>query len=486
MQSNTMIGPQIIRSLRRLGDESGQTIVLAAVGMAVIIAFLGLAIDVGQVRLAKRQLQRAADAAALAGAIEVLPCLNVPNCAAMQTAATNAVAENGLTVTKLVTNCGTVTPATTVTLLLNNGPCSIGSTDPNNGKTTYVEAIVSQQQTTKFARLIGINNISLSARAEAQHIGQTNCIYALDPSASGAISTAVLALVSSNCGVVDESNSASALSCLIVGAITAPKVRVTGGSSGLLCLASTNNLTTGVPVPVPADPLAYLTKPTVPACGTSTGSPYHGASSAVNLSLLNTLLSPAVLYADGAYCGGISIGLGANVIFNTAQGSTFVLTSSKGAGGLNISLNLLSSISTSGGGVTFYNYGPAGAINFAVTVPGLLSSVSLAAPTTGPYAGILFFQDSGNTTPANITASISVATPAINGISYFPTATVSYGVAVQLLSNGSCTGLYNPLIAKDISFVANLSVLTSSQFCSDYSALPNGSPLYSTKAVLVQ
>ena len=480
-----MIGPHIIRSLKRFGDESGQTIVIAAVGIAVIIAFLGLAIDVGQVRHAKRDLQKAADAAALAGAIEVLPCLNVSDCSAMQAAAKDAVTENGLATPTVVLNCASFTPSTGVTLLLNNGPCSI-STDPNKTKTSYVEAVVSQQQPTTFAQLIGIHKVALTARAEAQHIGETNCIYALDPSGSGAINTAVLALVTANCGVVDESSSASALTCAIVGAITAPKVSVTGGSTGLLCLAATNNLTTGAPVPVPADPLAYLPKPTVPACGTSTGSPYHGASSALSFSLLNTLLAPAVLYADGAYCGGITIGLGANVIFNTNSGSTFVLTSSKGAGGLNISLNLLSSISTSGGGVTFYNYGPAGAINFAVTVPGLLSSVNLAAPTTGPYAGILFFQDPGNTTAANITASISVATPAINGISYFPNATVSYGVAVQLLSNGSCTGLYNPLIAKDINFVANLSVLTTSQFCSDFSALPNGSPLSGTKAVLVQ
>ena len=52
-------------------DESGQTIVFATVAMVVLIAMAGFAIDVGHAYLVQRQLQAAADAAALAGALDL-------------------------------------------------------------------------------------------------------------------------------------------------------------------------------------------------------------------------------------------------------------------------------------------------------------------------------------------------------------------------------------------------------------------------------
>ncbi len=60
-----------MRPIRELSDDSGQVVILAAVCMVVLIAFIGLSVDVGHLRYAKRQLQAAADAAALAAAMEV-------------------------------------------------------------------------------------------------------------------------------------------------------------------------------------------------------------------------------------------------------------------------------------------------------------------------------------------------------------------------------------------------------------------------------
>jgi uncharacterized membrane protein len=66
-------------NVRKISDESGQMIVLTAMSMVVLIAFLGFAIDVGHFRYVKRNLQSAADAAALAGALEVRICGNECN-----------------------------------------------------------------------------------------------------------------------------------------------------------------------------------------------------------------------------------------------------------------------------------------------------------------------------------------------------------------------------------------------------------------------
>jgi Flp pilus assembly protein TadG len=59
-----------MRSLRKVwGDEKGASIVFVAIAMVVIFGFAVLAIDGSLMQLAKTQLQNAADAAALAGAM---------------------------------------------------------------------------------------------------------------------------------------------------------------------------------------------------------------------------------------------------------------------------------------------------------------------------------------------------------------------------------------------------------------------------------
>jgi len=60
---------RILRYLRR--QESGQGLVLAAFAMVVILGFAAMAIDVGLFLHERRELQKAADAAALAGAQEL-------------------------------------------------------------------------------------------------------------------------------------------------------------------------------------------------------------------------------------------------------------------------------------------------------------------------------------------------------------------------------------------------------------------------------
>lgn len=117
-----------------IDGERGSILVTTALCMLMFIAILGLAIDFGHFLLVKRNLQGAADAAALAAALEARSCNGTQVCTAMQSAAQGALQENGLAADTVITNCtGT---ASGVTLTLNNPPCAI-SGDPNSGKTTY-------------------------------------------------------------------------------------------------------------------------------------------------------------------------------------------------------------------------------------------------------------------------------------------------------------------------------------------------------------
>jgi Flp pilus assembly protein TadG len=459
-------------SLRRLRafrkDASGQTVVLAAVGLGLIVAFLGLGVDVGHLRYVKRNLQTAADAAALAAAIEVQSCDGTEACTAMQTAAQDALSENGFSGSTVVTDCAT-TAVSGLKLMVNNPPCALGTADPNHGKGSYVEVQLSQSQPTYFAGLVGWNNVPIVARAEAARTGGCCCIFALDPSGANAITVDLLAVVTASCGIMDESSSRYAFTCNLLAGVAVSQINVVGGDESLLCGISPTPKT-GVSVPVPADPLAYLPKPAVPACGTSTGSPYHGSASALNI------YGTATLYPDYAYCGGINLLPGANVTF---EPGTYVLTSSnnganRSPGGLQIDLGT----NVTGTGVTFYNYGPSGGITFGLASV-TLGTVNLVAPTSGSYEGILFFQDPGNTSQATILGTSALNT-SLQGAFYFPKAKVAYALSGPVA--------YNILDAYDIEFV----LLTlggdslSSAFSNNYTSLADGSPVAGSGAVLVQ
>lgn len=124
------------RIYQMLCSENGQTLVLAAVLLPVLMGMLGLSIDVGILRYQKRLMQNAADAAAIAGALEISACGSTSNCTAMKTAAQSALVENGLTGSSLLANCAT--RGTVLQITVNNPPCAVSS-DPNSGSSSYVE-----------------------------------------------------------------------------------------------------------------------------------------------------------------------------------------------------------------------------------------------------------------------------------------------------------------------------------------------------------
>lgn len=77
--------------------DSGQALVIVAFVMVTMLGFLGLVVDLGYVRYMKRHMQKLADAAALAAALELSACGSTPDCSALTTTAQNAVTENSFT-----------------------------------------------------------------------------------------------------------------------------------------------------------------------------------------------------------------------------------------------------------------------------------------------------------------------------------------------------------------------------------------------------
>ena len=175
-------------------NEAGQALVFAAVGLAVLMGFAGLGIDMGMLRYQKRLQQTAADSGALAGANN----LAFPASGGITTGAKNASAGNGFT-----------DGANNVTVTVNNPPTS----GPHNGDAHYVEVLVTAVQPTYFMKVLGINSQTVTARAVATNVsGLTQgggCLYTL-----GAPSSAIegvninghATLNAITCGIADNGN----------------------------------------------------------------------------------------------------------------------------------------------------------------------------------------------------------------------------------------------------------------------------------------
>jgi hypothetical protein len=353
----------------------------------------------------------------------------------------------------------------------------LGAANPQNGNTNYVEVVVSQPQPTYFAGILRIESVLTKTRAEAVGAGETNCMFALDPTAAGALTVAHLAAVySPKCGVVDESTSSSALSCGLFASITASQIGVVGGASSLLCSISPKAKTG---ISSPGDPLAYLPTPTVPSCGTTKGSPLFWLSVSTEYNGQfgrRSALSRRLLWRDYHR-------IGRNVTF---MAGIYVLTSWNGTktispGGPTIDLGA----TRSGSGVTFCNYGSScnascGGINFKFT-SFTSGGVNLTAPTSGTYSGILFFQDPQNTSTSTIVGSSSWNT-VLQGAYYFPNAQVQFALDGIV----ACS----ILVAKDIDFllltVAGSTAQSGANNNNNFSSLANGSPAYGSGAVLVE
>ena len=401
-------------------SPSGQVMLLICVAVFALMGMIAVVADFSFLQHQRNMMQTAADSAAMAGAEE----LNYGD----QVAAGKADAgSNGYT-----------DGASSVTVAINNPP----STGPNAANTAYVEATISKPEPTYFLSVIGINTMTVSVRAVAYEGNGPNCMYVLDPAASGAFSANGNVTIASGCGLLVDSTSSSGLTAVGNVSITAPTIGVVGGYSACGNCSFTPTPKTGVIAA--SDPLAYLTAPTTGSCGHSSFSLNGNTGSSG---------SPYQLYA-GTYCGGITVHGNAWLHFNAG---TYVLA----GGGMSISANTV----MTGNGVTFYNTTGTGGYG-AITLVGN-ATVNLNAPTTGPLAGILFFQDRsipGSAAGSTITGNSSST---FDGAIYFPTTTLSFG------GNSSVTG-YSIVVANQLSVSGNSSIGTN------YSSLTGGSPIKGT------
>jgi hypothetical protein len=138
----------------RASDESGQVLVIVGCSMAMLLCCVGLVVDVGHAMLVQRQLQAGVDAAALAG-VQHLPNAPVAESVALQFGPTpgmkNAVNTVGNAVTTAKVSCLPGVPG-----------CS-----RRDGGVNGIAVHAQSKVPTWFGRIIGINSLTVSAKATA-------------------------------------------------------------------------------------------------------------------------------------------------------------------------------------------------------------------------------------------------------------------------------------------------------------------------------
>jgi Flp pilus assembly protein TadG len=204
------------------------------------------------------------------------------------------------------------------------------------------------------------NSPQIRVTAQANVAGEMNiCVIGLDPAASGTVQlTGTSKVTAPNCAIMSNSVSTDGFVATDNSLLTSDYNCSAGGIVGAAKNFTTNPTTDCRPV---ADPLA--------ARGIPPAAPCNYTNKVV--SGFVTVLSP------GVYCGGINIKDKANVLFKPG---TYVIKN----GELKSNLGGISA----GKGVTFVFVGEGSRFAFDSS-----TTIGFSAPETGPYAGILFYQD---------------------------------------------------------------------------------------------
>ena len=405
-------------------SECGQVLVVTSLSMLVLLGLMGLALDTGMLFRAKRTQQIAADAAAVAGALDFRYNADVGSAIAAGRA---AAATNGFT-----------NGANGVSVSINIPP-KYGET---KGLSGYIEAIVQYPSPTYFMRLLGFNSIVLDSRAVAGTGSTYACIWTLARSGADVSINGNADLETPHCSIYDDSAAANALVLTGGGTIRAKSIGIVGNYS------VSNN---GTLVPNPktglapaADPLASLPAPaiSIPTCsGSNCNISTSGGTNLIlqpgTYSSISNSGNGTITLSSGNYTitGDVSSSSNGGIVFSPGNYTIGGKLSDTGGSymtfgtGLYLvggNLNLTGSGRITGSGVTFYTQS-------STSIQGG-ANLSLTAPTSGDYSGVLIFQ--ARTDRSALTMAGGSGTT-LQGILYAPAAAVtlsggSTGIAASL------------------------------------------------------
>lgn len=415
-----------LKRLRSLGrDEGGNTLALGAVALPFMIGGAGLAIDTVQISLAKRELQRAADSAAMAGVYAINQ-----NPSSTGTTRTT-LARNGATRDLQINNDVPLsTPA-----VIENAPTA----GTRSGDSNAVRVQLTANRTLSFFSFFDATPTTLRVEATAAIVREGSfCMLSLEDTAVAGVTIGGNATINIGCGISTNSRAASAITATGSSSVIASPIMAVGGVPA----GNFNNSTLIPYAPVQDDPFAHIPTPTPANCVAppdsqpnkdvpiTTSTPgYTSATRSfcfsggwdVKGNVTLDFAEPTIVYIDG---GTLSFGSQAHVV---ARNVTFILTSTNATS----DPSSIATLNMNGG-----------------------ADLDINAPTTGLYADIAFYEDRRAPLGRTITYNGNSGST-INGAMYFPRSKFSYLGTAQ--TSATCI----QLVARRLDFSGNGTIRNS-------------------------
>ncbi|WP_114228773.1 MULTISPECIES: TadE/TadG family type IV pilus assembly protein [Sphingomonas] len=380
-------------------NESGNTLILTALCMPLLIGSAGLATDTVEWALWKRQLQKAADSAAIAAVYARMAGQDVTKAVCYDvdpTTIPSAVRPTGCSAT-----ANTSAPNNNRTgLMLLKAPLIDTAAATPAGCTGCDHTVSVQLQVQKalpFSSMFMTSTPIITANATAAAVNSGNyCVVSLENTNTTGITAGGNTSVDFGCGMITNSTSLDAAVAFGSSSVRATPVAAVGG------LDTTDNWASGttlLPYTVAQpDPFANVNPPAIPASCTNVNlgpqqSATYGSATSGTVTCFSSLSVRGTLTLQpGTYVVTGDVNFGSQATVN-CSGCTIIMTNSTPANTGSLTIN---------GG----------------------AQVNMTAPTSGDYHGILFYQDRNatmSTTKINGNSSSNYS-----GAFYFPATSVEY------------------------------------------------------------
>ncbi len=326
-----------------VSNQKGTIAIVTGLVMPIVIGGFGLGAEASYWYFTERKLQNSADVAAYAAAAQLRISRDQSD---LDSVALAAAVSTGYR-----TSIGTLTT---------KSPATSGA---YAGVSNTVEITVREDVPRLFTALFASDDVPISSRAVASlKRGFPTCILALDKTASGAVTfTGSSNAILEDCNVHANSSASDAVTVIGSGVVSTPCVSAVGEVSA----------TVGLTMDECKEPIEYadaVDDPFAAVPDPSTSDPCEATNLYAG--------PPGSTYVidGGRYCGGLDLKrtITMNPGIYVIDGGTFAIQSTA---------------IVDGAGITIYLTNGA-----TVSIAGT-ADVDLTAPTSGDYAGILFFVD---------------------------------------------------------------------------------------------
>lgn len=426
-----MLRPKFRRDRRR--SRKGAIAVVTALSLVAFLGVIALGIDGGFWMAKRRHAQTAADSAALAAASVLYERFDeyTGKDPLKKAVVEQKVKEAALEYAALY---GYKNDETTTRVFVEVPPRNDeGESNPEYeyeqqfvGKPGYVKVRIQDYQKRYFSSIFDGGDLFVKRRAVAlganpETVYSPAAVILLDPAADGSYTAAGSARLVADAGIKVNSNHARAIHANNAGSLTAPDIEVVGGTH-----AASGGMING-PVHAPSesitDPLLSISPPDPSDQPSRTAPPMWGDGTAITIE-------------PGLYDGGLSLNGWSKV---TMTPGVYYMRN----GGFSIA----NGVKLAGEGVMIYVDNGGGKFNFQGG-----GVIGLSAPESGPYAGIVMWQDRDSNQPISI-ANGSETT--IKGTVY------AAGAAMTVAGGAGISQYGSQIIAKTMNISNNANIRTT-------------------------